>query len=259
MERHTGRERRRRWDLGQRSAWPAPRRSSPAFWPRPAAEGRRRSSSGWAETFVFELSAGDYHLILDGYEGGDDGDFELDIDWAPVGCGNGFLEEGEACDDGNRVGGDGCSADCGTTSPHALYFDGGLDSVEQWAAPELDLDDAFTIEAWFRYDGGSTSRLFPIVFKEWGYATYLLAVWEGYLFGGARDDWDEVNFEGAIDEVRISWGRLYWSPFTPDHRMGVDTDTIVLFHFDEGAGRVTRPEPPSDLVALVNGCDWIPE
>ena len=27
-------------------------------------------------------------------------------------CGNGTVEQGEACDDGNRVDGDGCQADC---------------------------------------------------------------------------------------------------------------------------------------------------
>jgi cysteine-rich repeat protein len=31
---------------------------------------------------------------------------------APPLCGNGVLDPGEACDDGNTVGGDGCSADC---------------------------------------------------------------------------------------------------------------------------------------------------
>jgi cysteine-rich repeat protein len=30
----------------------------------------------------------------------------------PPGCGNGFVDPGEVCDDGNTVGGDGCSADC---------------------------------------------------------------------------------------------------------------------------------------------------
>jgi cysteine-rich repeat protein len=30
----------------------------------------------------------------------------------PRGCGNGFVEPEELCDDGNQVGGDGCSADC---------------------------------------------------------------------------------------------------------------------------------------------------
>src|SRR2546427_12016849 len=29
-----------------------------------------------------------------------------------IGCGNGIVEAGEACDDGNQLGGDGCSARC---------------------------------------------------------------------------------------------------------------------------------------------------
>jgi cysteine-rich repeat protein len=32
---------------------------------------------------------------------------------APAECGNGILESGEDCDDGNNVGGDGCTANCG--------------------------------------------------------------------------------------------------------------------------------------------------
>ena len=32
-------------------------------------------------------------------------------------CGNGVLELGEACDDGNNIGGDGCSAGCKTEAP----------------------------------------------------------------------------------------------------------------------------------------------
>ncbi len=32
----------------------------------------------------------------------------------PVACGNGYIEEGEGCDDGNRVPADGCGADCQT-------------------------------------------------------------------------------------------------------------------------------------------------
>lgn len=34
------------------------------------------------------------------------------LDRLPKGCGNGVLEEGEACDDGNRVSSDGCDAAC---------------------------------------------------------------------------------------------------------------------------------------------------
>ena len=36
---------------------------------------------------------------------------------APSGCGNGMLDDDEACDDGNRTDGDGCQANCLTTQP----------------------------------------------------------------------------------------------------------------------------------------------
>lgn len=45
----------------------------------------------------------------------------------PTGCGNGKLEGDEACDDGNNVGGDGCSADCGKIE---ICGDGILDEGE---------------------------------------------------------------------------------------------------------------------------------
>jgi len=35
----------------------------------------------------------------------------------PPGCGNGRVDPGEACDDGNQRGGDGCSADCKAIEP----------------------------------------------------------------------------------------------------------------------------------------------
>src|SRR5262249_31107960 len=38
----------------------------------------------------------------------------------PSTCGNGVLEAGEECDDGNRVGGDGCSASCQIESAAGL-------------------------------------------------------------------------------------------------------------------------------------------
>jgi cysteine-rich repeat protein len=44
-----------------------------------------------------------------------DGDTVEETEIAPV-CGNGILEDGEECDDGDDVGGDGCEGDCTVTS-----------------------------------------------------------------------------------------------------------------------------------------------
>lgn len=39
-------------------------------------------------------------------------------------CGNGVVEDGESCDDGNSVGGDGCSADCKAIEPGYVCYEG---------------------------------------------------------------------------------------------------------------------------------------
>ncbi len=50
-------------------------------------------------------------LFVDGY-GGTSGDYTLDVEISLAACGNGIAELPEACDDGNNVDGDGCSATC---------------------------------------------------------------------------------------------------------------------------------------------------
>ena len=45
-------------------------------------------------------------------------------------CGNGILEEGEECDDGNRVSGDGCSSRCRLEIPRNACGDGRLQGAE---------------------------------------------------------------------------------------------------------------------------------
>src|SRR5690606_31737657 len=42
-------------------------------------------------------------------------------------CGNGVVDEGEECDDGNTINGDGCNADCrpSETLEWSVVYDGG--------------------------------------------------------------------------------------------------------------------------------------
>jgi cysteine-rich repeat protein len=59
------------------------------------------------------VPAGTYALVVE--ERGGDAfvpAYALELELRPSGCGDGALEDGEACDDGDLVAGDGCSASC---------------------------------------------------------------------------------------------------------------------------------------------------
>jgi cysteine-rich repeat protein len=51
-----------------------------------------------------------YVVVDSNFRGG--GKYTLDLTVVPAACGNGLLETGEECDDGNSAGGDGCTAEC---------------------------------------------------------------------------------------------------------------------------------------------------
>jgi cysteine-rich repeat protein len=73
---------------------------------------------GGPETISFPVIAGTtYYLFVDGALAGDYGVFELSVDVTPGACGNGVLEGGEQCDDGNTTGGDGCGPSCALEPP----------------------------------------------------------------------------------------------------------------------------------------------
>ena len=64
------------------------------------------------ETVQFAATAGsDYWIFVDG-EAGAEGQFKLELVMNVSQCGNGQLEPGEACDDGNQVALDGCDPTC---------------------------------------------------------------------------------------------------------------------------------------------------
>jgi cysteine-rich repeat protein len=68
---------------------------------------------GSPETITFPVLAGTtYYLFVDGPTANDHGVFELSVDVTAAVCGDGALEGGEQCDDGNTAGGDGCGPAC---------------------------------------------------------------------------------------------------------------------------------------------------
>ncbi len=66
------------------------------------------------QSVSFTANPGDeYYIVEDNASPDDTGDaFDLTVSCAPVGCGDGVIEAGETCDDGNLMGGDGCSGTC---------------------------------------------------------------------------------------------------------------------------------------------------
>ena len=56
------------------------------------------------------------------------------------------------------------------------------------------------------------------------------------FYVGCGPEGSPTDFEGVIDEVRISRTARYSDDFTPAPRFEPDADTLALFHFDEGAG-----------------------
>lgn len=56
-----------------------------------------------------------FYLLVDGHRDGSTdygGPYSLDVTVSPASCGNGVLDGGEQCDDGNTTSGDGCSSTC---------------------------------------------------------------------------------------------------------------------------------------------------
>ena len=83
-------------------------------------------------------------------------------------CGNGRLDPGETCDDGNEEDCDGCSAAC--RSETALYIDRVMPGASVPLESSPCLNCPFTVEAWFRFD--TPGATVPIVYQEW-----LLELW----------------------------------------------------------------------------------
>jgi cysteine-rich repeat protein len=69
-----------------------------------------RCGAGWAEDFTFVAETAGEYLI--GIDGSDPAGGELDLLVLRTQCGDGVVDHGESCDDGNLAAGDGCGPEC---------------------------------------------------------------------------------------------------------------------------------------------------
>ena len=149
----------------------------------------------------FDLEPGQYYIFVDssahiGF------DYALEVDWAPMGCGNGFLEEGEECDDGNVEDDDTCSADCRRLGEQVIVFDGVDDSVVLRQDGALDLASAFTVELWVRVDERADGRL-PLLQKGRDDTAFDIWLWpDGHVRARVRiaGDIDNIDSDERLDD-----------------------------------------------------------
>jgi hypothetical protein len=67
----------------------------------------------------------------------------------------------------------------------------------------------------------------------------------------------DYAFEGIIDEVRVSNTVRYTEAFEPTDVLQADADTIAVYHFDEGAGRILRDSSGNGHDGEIHGANWV--
>ncbi len=84
-----------------------------------------------------------------------------------------------------------------------------------------------------------------------------------YRIGGTGRKQEYENgygreYEGSIDEVRISSVARYTADFKPSLRHEVDEQTLAVYHFDEGEGDVAHDASPHGHHLKLESTRWLP-
>lgn len=183
-----------------------------------------------------DLVAPDLPADLDMADGLDSGQDSEPVDAGPPapGCGNGRVDPGEVCDDGNELGGDWCAADCkklvdvstyetygAHTSYRMLTTSNGLSAalyavVDLEATPQNKLT-AFRDHCYSAYDEGDPAKdyLFDLYF---GYRASGVSSANTWLNGVTPDEAAYVPGTGIIHTVQRAAGlRFDQYSYVPFH------------------------------------------
>jgi len=88
-------------------------------------------------------------------------------------------------------------------------------------------------------------------------ADFSIEAGDNRLFVGTYDGLG-IWTNGAIDEIRISDNARYSSSFTPQTTLySTDSDTIALYHFDEGTGTTVSDSSGNGYDMTEVSCTWI--
>jgi hypothetical protein len=67
------------------------------------------------------------------------------------------------------------------------------------------------------------------------------------------------DFSGQLDEIRVSKVVRYTSDFTPQYRFEPDSDTLALFHCDEGSGERLIDSSGNNHHGSIRDIIWVAE
>ncbi|MEO1526006.1 MAG: protein kinase, partial [Planctomycetota bacterium] len=80
-------------------------------------------------------------------------------------------------------------------------------------------------------------------------------------FGLLTHQWQgeirDFGYMGWIDEVRVSSVARYEESFTPKRRFEPDPDTLALYHFDSGSGKLAKDSSGNNHHGKIVGAEWI--